>query len=543
MKKFIYFTIMASILSLSCNSPKQKADFIIINAKIYTVNNNFDTVQSFAIRDGKFIGVGSTKSILDKYSSDKTIDLNGKSVFPGFYDAHCHFLGYGLGLQEVNLVGTKSLDEVISRIKEHINDKQLAWIIGRGWDQNDWKNKSLPDNEKLSSEFPDIPVVLTRIDGHALLANKVALKKAHINYDSKISGGSYLMRNGRLTGVLVDNAMATMFKVIPVPDKALKQKALIEAQEKCLAVGLTTISDAGLDYDEVESIEELQKYDRLKIRVYAMLNPTKENIDYFVKKGPFTSDELTIRCIKLYADGALGSRGACLIEPYSDDHANKGLLVENPDSLKKLYQIAYKYNYQVATHAIGDSANRIVLKMYGDILKKENDKRWRIEHAQVINKNDFELFKKYSVIPSVQPTHATSDMYWANERLGQARLKYAYAYKTLMNLNHWMPLGSDFPVEDINPLYGFYAAVSRMDFESYPKGGFQLDEALTRQEALKGMTIWAAKANFEENQRGSIEIGKLADFVVLDNDIMEIDLKQIPKVKVLDTYIGGIKVF
>jgi predicted amidohydrolase YtcJ len=534
---------MVTSLSMACSDEKQKAELIAINAKVYTVNDSFAIVESFAIKEGKFVALGTNKQIEETYTSEKIIDLKGKTIYPGFYDAHCHFLSYGLGLQEADLVGTKSFDEIIERITKHAKENHSDWIIGRGWDQNDWDNNELPDNEKLNLAFPNTPIALTRIDGHAIIANDEALRRAGITNTSKVDGGSFIRKKGKLTGVLVDNAMNSIIKVIPVPDQYSKEKALINAQKKCFAVGLTTVSDAGLSYDEVKIIEGLQKADSLKMRIYTMLSPSKENIESFVKKGPYTTEKLTVRCIKLYADGALGSRGACLLEPYSDDPGNKGLIIEKPEFLKEICQIAYNYNYQVATHAIGDSANRLVLKIYGEILKNENDRRWRMEHAQVIDKHDFELFKKYSIIPSVQPTHATSDMYWAMERLGCDRIKFAYAYKTLLDLNHWMPLGSDFPVENINPLYGFYAAVSRMDREFFPKGGYQIQEALKKEEALRGMTIWAAKANFEENEKGSIEIGKFADFVVLDKDIMAIKIKDVPNVKVIETYIGGIRVF
>jgi predicted amidohydrolase YtcJ len=543
MKPLIIIFFMASFLFMKCKSQQQKADLIVINAKIYAVDDAFQIAESFAIKNGKFLAIGKSKDIQDKYSSDEIIDLHGKVVYPGFYDAHCHFLSYGLGLQETDLVGTKSFNEVIDQVKQHALKFKSEWILGRGWDQNDWDIKDLPDNEMLNHAFPDIPVVLTRIDGHALIANNEALKRAGINLNSRIKGGEFLVKNGKLTGVLIDNAMGVLNKAIPVPDKMTKKAALLKSQNNCFVVGLTTVCDAGLSFEEVNLIEDLQKSDSLKMRIYVMLSPSKENIEHYVKKGPFTSDKLTIRCIKLYADGALGSRGACLLEPYSDDLKNKGLIVEDINKLKEICQTAYNYNFQIATHAIGDSANRLVLNIYGNILKDANDRRWRIEHAQVVNKEDFTLFKKYTIIPSVQPTHATSDMYWAGQRLGKERIKFAYAYKTLLSQNKWLAFGSDFPVEDINPLFGFYAAVSRMDQKFYPEGGFQIENALTRQEAIKGMTIWAAKASFEENQKGSIEIGKLADFVVLDKDIMTIDIKEVPGVKVLQTFIGGEKVY
>ena len=315
------------------------------------------------------------------------------------------------------------------------------------------------------------------------------------------------------------------------------------AQKNCFAVGLTSVHDAGLGKNVIDVIDSLNRSDEMMMRTYAMLAPTKENFKEFVDKGIYKTDRLNVRSVKLYADGALGSRGAKLLQDYSDDPGNSGLLLQSPDSIMEILKTAHKQGFQVNTHAIGDSANRMMLTLYGEVLKGENHKRWRIEHAQVIAPGDFDLFGKYSIIPSSQPTHATSDMYWAGERLGPERIKGAYAYKQLLGQVGWIPLGTDFPIENINPLYTFYAAVTRKDLKGWPEGGFQTENALSREEALKGMTIWAAKAAFEENEKGSLEVGKLADFVVLDKDIMEIPGKGLPTVKVLKTFIDGQEVF
>lgn len=543
MRNLTFLLIATFMIISSCTNKKQKVDSIVINAKVYTVDSSFQMAESFAVQAGKFIAVGNSKEILEKYNSDQIIDLGGKPVYPGFYDAHCHFVGYGINLQNADLNGTKSFDQIIERIKEHALKYPTDWILGRGWDQNDWAVKEFPDNEKLNIAFPNTPVMLTRIDGHAAIANSEALKRAKITINSKIEGGKFIIKNGKLTGVLIDNAIELVTKQIPKPDKELLTQLLLEAQKACFNVGLTTVDDAGLTKTEILLIDELQKSDSLKMRIYAMLESTSENMDYFVKKGPYKTESLNVRSIKLYADGALGSRGACLLTEYSDDHGNLGLLLNDPKKLIDFCKLAYDNNYQVNTHAIGDSANRLMLNIYAQILKGKNDKRWRIEHAQVVDEKDFTLFKQYSIVPSVQPTHATSDMYWADERLGNDRIKYAYAYKTLLAQNGWIAAGSDFPIEDINPLYGFFAAVARQDFQSYPETGFQMENAIGREEALKAMTIWAAKSNFEENERGSIEVGKLADFVVTEKDIMAIDIKEVPKVKVEQTFIGGNRVF
>jgi predicted amidohydrolase YtcJ len=539
-----YFIIIAVVLFFSCSPTKKQVDLILYNAKIYSVDADFSVYESLAVKDGKFTAIGSNDEILNTYSAKEKINLEGKSVYPGFYDAHCHFYGYGLSLQNVDLRGTSSFDEVLERVQKFAETHpDNEWILGRAWDQNDWTKKEFPVYDKLNELFPNKPVVLRRVDGHALIANDVALKKAGITAETKIDGGNIVLKNGKPTGVLIDNAMELLFKIIPKVNKQIVANALLDAQKNCFAVGLTTVDDAGLDKSTVLLIDSLQKSSKLKMRIYAMLNPTKENADYFITKGIYKTNYLNVRSIKLYADGALGSRGACLLHPYHDEPDNYGFLISGIDFLDSLCHLAYENNYQINTHAIGDSANRVMLHIYGKYLKEKNDKRWRIEHAQVIAKDDFELFSDYSIIPSVQPTHATSDMYWAEDRLGSERIKYAYAYKYLLEQNGWIANGSDFPVEEINPLFGFYAAVVRKDQNNQPENGFEPENAISREQALKAMTIWAAKSNFEEKEKGSIELGKFADFVVTDKDIMTAAPDVLYKIKVLNTFIDGVKVY
>lgn len=530
---------IAAILLFGCNSKKETVDSIYINGKIYTVNNNFDIVESFVIKNGKIIDLGSNSEMLSKYESTNKVDFDGKFVYPGLIDAHCHFFGYGNNLNKADLVGTKSFDEIIERLKAHHEKFKSEWLLGRGWDQNDWEIKAFPNKSELDAVFPNTPVLLTRVDGHAAIANTEALKRAGVSNTSQIDGGEFIKQNGELTGVLIDNAISEVRKIIPESSEQEKATALLEAQQNCFAVGLTSVADAGLDKSTIDIIDSLQKNNELKMRVYAMLSPTEENFTHFVENGPVFTEKLTISSIKLFADGALGSRGALMLEPYSDAPDKVGLLVEPEEKLRKICQYAYENNYQINTHAIGDSANRLMLTIYGDVLKEKNDRRWRIEHAQIIHPDDFDLFGKYSIIPSIQTTHATSDMYWAEERVGSERIKGAYAYLQLLQQSGWLPNGSDFPVEYINPLFGFYAGVVRRDQEYYPENGFQMENALSREQALRAMTIWAAKANFEENIKGSLEPGKVADFVVLENDIMEMDEKDLFSVKVLKTFVDG----
>ena len=542
--RYLIIIFIATIIFFSCAPTKKPVDLIIYNAKIYSVDPNFSVHESFAVKNGKFIALGRNDEILNTYSAKEKIDLEGKSVYPGFYDAHCHFYGYGLSLQNVDLRGTRSFNEVLERVQKFAETHpDNEWILGRAWDQNDWEEKEFPVNNQLNKLFPNKPVVLRRVDGHALIANDAALKKAGITAETKVDGGNVVLRNGKPTGVLIDNAMELLFKIIPKVNKQIARNALLDAQKNCFAVGLTSVDDAGLDKSTVLLIDSLQKSAKLKMRIYAMLTPTKENADYFITKGIYKTNYLNVRSIKLYADGALGSRGACLLHPYHDDPGNYGFLISGIDFLDSLCHLAYENNYQINTHAIGDSANRVMLNIYGKYLKGENDRRWRIEHAQVIAPDDFKLFNRYSIVPSVQPTHATSDMYWAEDRLGSERIKNAYAYKDLLKQNGWIAAGSDFPVEEINPLFGFYAAVVRKDQNNWPENGFEPENAISREDALKAMTIWAAKSNFEEKEKGSIELGKFADFVVTDKDIMTAAPEVLYKINVLNTFIDGVKVY
>ncbi len=537
---------LASILATlnSCSPSKMKVDLIVTNASVYTVDSSFSKAGSFAVKDGKFIAIGAQEEILSKYSSNQILDCSGKPIYPGFIDAHCHFYGYGMDLmQYVTLDGSPNQESIYNKLKEYHQKLEGNWILGRGWDQNLWPDKSFPDNKLLNETFPDTPVYLVRIDGHAAWCNKKALDLAGITADTKVDGGKIIIKDGKPTGVLIDNAMQLVFNRIPAPANGLKTKALIEAQKNCFAVGLTSVTDCGLPKEIILLIDSLQKNGNLLMQMNVMMDPSKENFDYFLKNGPYLTDRLQVRSIKLYADGALGSRGAYLLSDYSDQPGNRGIMI-NPESyFDDICQKAYEAGYQVATHCIGDGANRFILNIYGKYLKGKNDKRWRIEHAQVVNPADFNLFGKYSIIPSVQATHATSDMFWADERLGPDRIKGAYAYKQLLAQNGWIPNGTDFPIEDINPIKTFYAAVVRKNLEGQPTGGFELENALSKEEALKSITLWAAKAGFQESKTGSIEVGKNADFVILDTDLMTCTDLDILKAQVLKTVLNGAIVF
>jgi predicted amidohydrolase YtcJ len=535
--------MLVAVILLSASCSKQKVDLVLYNGKVYTVNDAFDTVQAFAVRQGKIIATGSSKDIRAKYSGAEEIDVAGQAVYPGFIDAHAHFLMYGKGLQYADLREAKSWEEVCGRLVEFAKTNPDGWLVGTGWDQNDWPDKQFPDKSRLDELFPDRPVYLKRIDGHAALANHAALTAAGITKKYPLTGGEIVSNNGKLTGLLIDNAADLVSNKIPAATERQLEKILLDAQRDCFAVGLTTIDDCGVNADQVAFIEKLQASEKLKMRLYLMLSDNKSNYEYLFKRGAIKTDRLNVRSFKIFADGALGSRGACLLHPYQDMPDRQGFLLSDPKHFEEVATQLAQKNFQMCTHAIGDSAIRSILKLYNKILGGKNDKRWRIEHAQVVAPADFERFGKSSIIPSVQPTHATSDMYWAEERLGPKRLKGAYAFKQLLEQNGWIPLGTDFPVEQINPMLTFFAATVRRDTKNYPEGGFQMENALSGEQALRGMTIWAAKANFEENEKGSLETGKFADFVILNQDILKVSAKQILTTQVIKTYINGEKVY
>ena len=531
--------LLLAITTFSCTQ-KEKVDTIVINANIYTVNQNFDKAEAFAVKDGKIIDIGKTPEIQNKYAATYINDVQGKTIVPGFIDAHCHFFGLGLLQQKVDVSGTKSFDEVVERITAFQKEKNLPYITGRGWDQNDWEVKEFPTNEKLNELFPNTPIAITRIDGHALLANKAAIELAKVTTNTKASGGFILKENNKLTGVFIDGPMELIESKIPTTTKKEQIQALKDAEAICFDLGLTTVDDAGLSQETIELIDSLQQTGELKMRIYAMVSVSDKNIDYYTKKGIIKTDRLNVRSFKVYADGALGSRGAAMKKSYSDQHNHFGAMVTPLENLDAYAKKIAASDYQMNTHAIGDSANYVMLKTYKEVLKGKKDRRWRIEHAQIVDKTDFDYFN--NILPSVQPTHATSDMYWAEDRVGSERIKGAYAYKDLLNEYGKIALGTDFPIEKVSPLLTFYAAVARKDLNNYPENGFQIENALTREETLKGMTIWAAYSNFEEQEKGSLEIGKLADFIVLNKDIMKIESSKIPYIQVTETYVNGEKV-
>ncbi|MFT6958937.1 MAG: putative amidohydrolase YtcJ [Polaribacter sp.] len=535
-KLLLFFITLLSIFSCS----KEKVDLIVINSNTYTVNTNFDKAAAFAVKNGVFVAVGKNAEITGKYEADLLVDAKKQTIVPGLIDAHCHFYRMGLQQQKVSLEGTKSYDEVLQKLVDFQKEKNTSFITGRGWDQNDWELKEFPTKEKLDILFPMLPVAIGRVDGHALLVNQAAIDLAGITKNTKISGGEIILKDGEMTGVLIDAAMR--FITPPETSKKAAIQGLLDAEKISFSYGLTTVDDAGLDRSTIELIDSLQQAGSLKMRVYAMVSGDKQTqIDYYINKGKIKTDRLNVRSFKIYGDGALGSRGAAMRSSYSDRENHFGAFIYAPERYQEIAKQIAASEYQMNTHAIGDSANTWLLKTYREVLKNAKNRRWRIEHAQIISKEDFDHFD--NILPSVQPTHATSDMYWAGKRIGKKRMKGAYAFKDLLNKYGKIALGTDFPVEQVNPFLTFYAATIRKDLDSYPKDGFQMENALTREETLKGMTIWAAYSNFEEKEKGSIEVGKFADFVILNQDIMTVKGSKIPKTTATSTYLNGEKVY
>lgn len=548
MKNTILFCLVITLLLSSCIRG-EKADLIVHNAVIYAVDDQFTVYEAMAIKDGIIIDLGKENQILNKYSADEYYDAKKASIYPGFIDAHCHFIGYGMSLQQVDLNNVLSMDEMVLRCEkfQKENPSSNGWIVGRGWNNNQWENSSFPTNNELNKAFPDLPVLLRRIDGHGALANQKALELAGITDTTLVAGGHIEILEGKITGMLMDNAVDLVLAKIPPPTENEKRKAILDAQKNCFEVGLTTVDDAGIDKSDVQLLEKMEQSGELMMNVYVMLSDNKTNIDYYLDTvgQPYKTAKINVGGFKFYSDGSMGSKSACLTKPYYDttNPLNVGFLLKNKSYFEQMAERLYVANFQMCTHAIGDSAVKIILDSYGKVLKETNDRRWRIEHAQLVAPNDFKKFNTYSIIPSVQPTHATSDMLWVIKLLGEKRVKNSYAYQQLLMQNGMIALGTDFPIERIHPIETFYAAVARKNRNGHPKNGFQIENALSRVEALKGMTIWAALANFEEKEKGSLEKGKRADFVVLTNDILNCEEDDILKTFVRATFVDGKPVY
>ena len=540
MKKYLHLSLI--LLIVLCSSFKKKtADLIVKNATIYTINEQFVKASILVVSNGKFIAVGGNE-LLKKYQSNEIIDAKGQFVYPGFIDAHCHFTGYALDQYKLNLYGTSSFKEMLEKITAYSKTNNRQWIEGRMWSETNWKNVAEITKKELDILFPNQPVFLLRIDAHAALVNQKALDIAGITKDTKVEGGEIQLRNNELTGLLFDHAIDLVKPTIPKVDETTAIKYYQKTEQEFFENGITSFVDCMVENNWWRWLQKAYLDKKLSINSTLFLTNTKENTDGVLYQKFKQLSNCKVAGFKIFADGSLGSRGAYLLQEYADQHNHRGYLMTSISAIDSLSKKLIKTNYQLAVHAIGDGANHEVLTIFSKYLKTKNDRRWRIEHAQVVDSNDVHLFGDYSIIPSVQPTHAISDMAWATDRIGESRIKNAYAYNALLKQNNWMPLGTDFPVEEINPLNTFCAAVFRKNEAQQPINGFQFENALTRQDALRGMTIWAAKSVFKEKEIGSIEVGKQADFVMLSTDLMKADIEEIYQAKVESVFLNGKRV-
>ena len=535
-------TLMAgSFLLMHCSTPeKSHADLLLYNGTIHLMDSAMNTVPALAINKGRIAASGKRNQLEKRFEFDSVVNLEEHHLYPGFMDAHTHFYGYAAGLNRVDLRGCTSPGEVLERLQAFDAQFNPEVIVGRGWDQSLWLGQAFPHRRMLDSLFAERPVILRRIDGHATWANSVALKQAGIDENTAVKGGVIARENGELTGILIDNAA----NLIEVPELSPSQMKplLLRAQDSLFAHGLTAVMEAGLTKNKVLQLQKLQREGLLQLRIDALLSDNDENRDHFLGREPIRQKRLRVQGFKFYLDGALGSRGALLKDGYADDPGNYGLQLSEYQHFLKHGKVLYQKGWQMAIHAIGDSANALAARLYSEILPPENNRRWRIEHAQVVRPQTVQKMQEYAIIPSVQPTHATSDMEWAGDRLGTAE-KYAYSYRSLLHTVGHLPLGTDFPVEEIDPLKTFRAAVFRQKANGKPQGGYRKSEALSHAEALRGMTIEAAYASFWEDEIGSLEVGKWADMVLLNKDLTKVNFEELGQCRVLKTWIAGKEVF
>lgn len=512
------FALIISLVLVSCYKG-QHVDTIIHNAQIHTMDDQSTVYEAMAIKDGKIVELGAERQILNKYSADEEIDAQGRDVYPGFTDAHAHVLSLAEQRLSVDLVGCKSMAQLLARTELFQQKHKRKIIVGRGWDQSLWGTKSLPDNAELNALFPTTPVCLYRIDGHALLANDAMLKLAGVNAETQVEGGMIELKDGTPSGILVDNAMELVTKTLPGFSDEELMTVLSEIEQELLMYGITGIHEAGIDFEDIALFRKMMDKNGWSVNVYAMLMPSEANMDFARKNGIYTYKSLSIRSFKVMGDGALGSRGALLKRPYTDRHDHSGVLTTPHEEMKRIAAFCLETGYQMNTHAIGDSTNHLLLNLYAKAYERNPDHRWRIEHAQVVDPTDFHLFSDYGVFPSVQPTHAVSDQRWAEERLGTERMKGAYAYRTLLQTHGMLALGTDFPVESMDPFLTIHAAVQRKNGDDFPTGGFYPKEAITLEECLRGMTVWAAMAAFQETSLGRLEKGMDATFAIFEKPI------------------------
>lgn len=521
---------------------------VLVNGLIHTVNPDQPTASAMAFDDsGAILAVGDGDQLRADYPGATVRDLEGRTVIPGLIDSHGHLHGLAESLTRAQLAGTTSKADVLERLAAHeAGLGEGDWLLGRGWDQNDWPEQSFPTREDLDARFPDRPVWLRRIDGHAAWANSAALATVDrdLSGDWQIDGGMiHRDIDGQPTGIFIDKAMALVEAQVPPTSDAVMMDAIDLAIRQMLSLGLTGVHDPGIGREALGRFQRKLAAGQLHTRLYAMTDGAGATLDWLCANGPVAdpSGRLFMRATKLYGDGALGSRGAALLEDYSDDPGNRGLLFLEADAMQAQIDKVLDCGFQAAVHAIGDRANRVVIDALAASIAAhpDNPGRHRVEHAQVLSAEDLGRFAELDIIAAMQPTHATSDMYWAEDRVGPERIRFAYAWRSLLADGARLAFGSDFPVEAVDPRLGLFAAVSRKDLDGWPEGGWYPDEAVTRAEALRGFTLDAAYAGFMEDLVGSLEPGKRADFVVLDRDYMTIPVEDIPEMVILETWLDG----
>lgn len=517
-KKNSFILLLGLVPILNACFKGEKVDLIIHNALIITMDENLPKSEAMAIKDGKIIAIGSEREILNRFRASEEINAKNKTIIPGINDGHGHILSLAKQKMIVDLTGTQSYQEMIERLTDYKNKHQVDFLVGRGWDQSLWGDSLLPDNELLNLSFPEIPVALTRIDGHAMLVNQKMLDLANINNKTNIAGGKVELKDNKPTGILLDMALEEVKKHFPTLDKSILKKHILQIQEDLFSLGITKVHEAGLTYDDFLLLDEMVNESSLELEIYGMLFPEKENLALLMD-GHYKNENLIVKSIKVILDGALGSKGACLVEHYENDPHNNGILLFDKDSLVNIAKFAKLNNVQLNIHCIGDSANRIVLKMVDTLMQDIPDHRWRIEHAQIVSPKDFQYFDKTGLIPSVQPTHATSDQKWVEDRIGAHRLEGAYAYKTLFDIRKLLIFGTDFPIEHFDPFATIHAAVQRKNINNEPIDGFLKEQAIDLNSSLKAMTIWAAYGAFDEAETGSLTKGKKANFTILDQPL------------------------
>ncbi len=529
-------------------SPSQPADLLVTNARVHTSDAAHPEAQAFAVRGDRVVFVGSTREALAlRGPATRVLDLGGLTVVNGITDAHAHLLGLGTALREVDLTGTTSYEEVVQRVVARVAQARPGeWVLGRGWNQMNWPDTRFPTHEALTRAVPNNPVVLTRVDGHAILANARALEAARITAATRDPEGGRILRgpDGSPTGVFVDDAEELVFRAVPAPSHDDTRDAILAAVAEANRWGLTGIHDAGVGGRTIDIYEELARAGRYNLRNYVMVAGDSNNLRRYLARGPqraLYEGRIWLRAIKLVADGALGSRGAAMLEDYSDEPGNRGLITTPLDYIHTVAVQALRSGFQLNVHAIGDRANREVLNAFEAALREvpTADHRFRVEHAQIIHRQDIPRFAQLGVIPSMQASHEASDAPMAMNRIGWTRAQGAYAWRSLLNTGVVIPNGTDFPVEQVNPLIGFHAAITRQDASGWPAGGWFPAERMTREEALLSLTLWPAYASFTEDVAGSLTPGKYADFVVLSQDIMSVAPERILDTQVLLTVLGG----